>query len=158
MLNSIQFNNRALYFVVLSGAISLVYISLGPGLFNKVSIPFISWQFQFFELLCHQDTARSFTINGEQMAVCSRCLGIYTSFLIGILVMPFFALFRQIKYRYYFRFLITTIILNLVDVIGNFINIWTNTNISRFLLGILFGLSVAMLLSNDFFKKLTKED
>lgn len=158
MLNGIQFNNKALYLITLLGAGFLLFAAIGPGLISKNSIPFISWQFQIFEILCHQDPTRSYLFNGQQMAVCSRCLGIYSSFVIGILLMPIFALFMELKYRYYFRFLITTIILNLADVIGNFIGLWTNTNMSRFLFGILFGLSTALLLSNEFFKKLTKED
>lgn len=153
MLNGIQFNNKALYGVLLLGAGFLILAALGPGLFHKTSIPYVSWQFQIFETLCHQDTYRSFTLNGQQMAVCSRCLGIYTSFGIGVLVMPIFALFKEINYRYYLQLLIATITLNLVDVIGNYFSVWVNTNISRLIFGILFGLSVALLLSNEFFKK-----
>jgi len=154
----LQFQNRRLYLIILSGAIFLFITALGPGLFGNLSIPFVSWQFDVFHMLCHQDPARSFFINGSQMAVCSRCLGIYGFFLIGWLFMPLVTKFSNIKSRYYFRFLLGTIILNLVDVLGNLFQLWTNTNESRLLFGALFGLSSALILSNEFFKTLNKED
>lgn len=155
---AIQFKNRSLYLILLLASLSLFIVALGPGLFGKISIPFISWQFKVFDLLCHQDPARSFIFNGSQMAVCARCIGIYSSFFLGVIIMPFLGLIKKLKFRYNFRFLIGTIILNSVDVLGNLFEIWTNTNISRLFLGSLFGLSTAMLLTNEFFKKLTKED
>ena len=155
---AIQFKNRSLYLILLLASLSLFIVALGPGLFGKVSVPFISWQFNVFNLLCHQDPLRSFVLNGSQMAVCARCLGIYGFFLTGVIIMPFLGIIRGLKFRYNFRFLIGTIILNLIDVLGNLFEIWTNTNISRLFLGSLFGLSAAMLLGNEFFKKLTKED
>jgi uncharacterized membrane protein len=154
----IQFKNRSLYLFLLTVSLALFFIAVGPGLFYNPSIPYISWQFIAFDLLCHQDPARSFIFNGSQMAVCSRCIGIYGAFLLGVMIMPFWGLIEKLKFRYYFRFLIGTIILNLIDVLGNLFEIWTNTNISRLFLGSLFGLSAAMLLGNEFFKKLTKED
>ncbi len=92
------------------------------------------------------------------MSVCARCIGIYGAFFTGVILMPFLVLIKKVKFRYYFRFLIGTIILNFIDVLGNQFDFWTNTNGSRFLLGSLFGLSSAILLSNEFFKKLNTED
>lgn len=155
---AIQFKNRSLYLFLLIVSLVLFLIAVGPGLFNNPSTSYINWQFIAFELLCHQDPARSFIFNGSQMAVCARCIGIYGFFLLGVIIMPFWALIEKLKFRYNFRFLIGTIILNLIDVFGNLFEVWTNTNISRLFLGSLFGLSAAMLLSNEFFKKLTKED
>jgi hypothetical protein len=44
------------------------------------------------------------------------------------------------------------IILNLADVFGNFFAMWSNTLNTRFALGALLGLSVAMLFNNEFFQ------
>ena len=155
---TLQFQNRTLYFLVFSGALFLVGTALGPGLFGHISIPYVSWQFDVFHLLCHQDPSRSFFLNGSQLAVCARCIGIYSFFLIGWTLIPLIAKLMNIKSRYYFRFLIGTIILNLIDVLGNLFQVWTNTNESRLFLGALFGLSSALILSNEFFKKLNTED
>ena len=149
----LEFQNRALYAIVFVGSFFLVIIALGPGLFGNPSLPYVSFQFEAFHFLCHQDPLRSFAINNSQMAVCARCIGIYSAFFTGVILMPFLVLIKKVKFRYYFRFLIGTIILNFIDVLGNQFEFWTNTNESRFLLGSLFGLSSAILLSNEFFKK-----
>lgn len=155
---AIQFKNRSLYLFLLTVSFALFIIAIGPGLFSNPSIPYISWQFIAFDLLCHQDPARSFVYNNAQMAVCARCIGIYAFFFLGVIIMPFLGLIEKLKFRYYFRFLIGTIILNLIDFLGNLFEVWTNTNLSRVILGSLFGLSVAILLTNEFFQKLNKED
>lgn len=92
------------------------------------------------------------------MAVCARCIGIYGAFLAGVILMPFVTLVKEVKFRYYFRLMLGTIILNLIDVLGNQFEFWTNTNESRLILGFLFGMSTAFILSNEFFKKLNTEE
>jgi len=42
----------------------------------------------FYAPTCHQMADRSFHIGGHAMAVCTRCTGIYTGFLLGCLVYP----------------------------------------------------------------------
>ncbi len=157
MTMQLQFQNKGLYALVLLGSSFLFLAALGPGLFNKSFAPFLSWQFDVFHLLCHQDPARSFSINSTQMAVCARCIGIYFFFLFGVIIMPLTALIKKARFRTYFQFFIAAIILNFVDVLGNLFGIWTNTNTSRVILGSLFGLSAAILLTNEFFKKLKTE-
>jgi len=155
---ALQFKNRSLYALLFAISASLFIVALGPGLFGHLSIPYISWQFKAFHLLCHQDPLRSFSINGSQMAVCARCIGIYSFFLLGVIIMPLLGLIKKLKFRFYFRFLIGTIILNFIDVLGNQFEFWTNTNMSRLLLGSIFGLSAAVLLTNEFFKKLNTQE
>ena len=36
-----------------------------------------------FSLVCHQDPARSFHLEGSPLAVCIRCTGIYAGFVLG---------------------------------------------------------------------------
>ncbi len=155
---TLQFQNKELYALVLIGSSFLVFAAFGPGLDNKNFIPFVSWQYEIFHLLCHQDPMRSFTINGSQMAVCARCIGIYSFFFVGIIMMPVLALINKISFRAYFHYFVATIILNIVDVSGNLFGIWTNTNTSRVVLGAFFGFGAAVLLTNEFFKKLNTEE
>jgi NADH-quinone oxidoreductase subunit K len=42
----------------------------------------------FFSYACHQLSARSFHVEGEQFAVCSRCFGVYFGLLAGFVVYP----------------------------------------------------------------------
>lgn len=148
----LQAHNKALYLGVLTGAGFLFLAALGPGLFGAtVPESFGSWQYQIFELLCHQDPARSFRISGVHMAVCSRCISIYGLFFLGMISLPVFARFGSFNQKEEIRWLIAAILLNLVDVVGNYFGIWTNTHITRFLLGGAFGITLALILTNEFF-------
>jgi uncharacterized membrane protein len=155
---ALHFKNRRIYIFLAGTSLFLFFGALGPGLFNPESAEYLSWQFKAFHLLCHQDPERSFIINGSQMAVCARCIGIYGFFLTGVIIMPVLGLIKKLKFIYYFRFLVGTIILNLVDVMGNLFEFWTNTNISRIIFGSLLGFSAAVLLTNEFFNKQNTED
>ncbi|HMR10708.1 MAG TPA: DUF2085 domain-containing protein [Polyangiaceae bacterium] len=53
-----------------------------PGL-SLLGRAFESW----FEYQCHREAARSLTIFGQVMPVCSRCFGIYAGLGLGALVM-----------------------------------------------------------------------
>lgn len=148
----LQAHNKALYSSVLAAAGFLFFAALGPGLLGGKAIESIgSWQYQIFELLCHQDPERSFNISAVQMAVCSRCISIYGFFFFGMMGMPVFARFKPSLQEEEIKWLIAAILLNLADVIGNYFGIWSNTHISRFLLGGAFGLTLALILTNEFF-------
>jgi uncharacterized membrane protein len=41
--------------------------------------------YEFFSAICHQQSARSWHIHGEPLAVCIRCASIYIGFLAGLL-------------------------------------------------------------------------
>jgi hypothetical protein len=51
-----------------------------------------------------------------------------------------------------------TIGVNAIDIAGNAMGLWVNTLESRFILGSLFGLSIAMLITNEFFKTTTNSE
>lgn len=157
MILKVQVYNQYLYMLVaiLSGFI--FFAALGPGLYGESIIPRVSWQHIMFNFLCHQDTARSFFINGTPMAVCSRCIGIYGAFVISWLLMPLIVYIVGNRSRLLLRLFSISIILNLIDVIGNLIGFWTNTSGSRFIIGVFFGASSALLLMNEFFKRLNSE-
>tara|TARA_R110000868_G_scaffold411500_1_gene704770 strand:- start:2805 stop:3290 length:486 start_codon:yes stop_codon:yes gene_type:complete len=143
-----------LYIPLLITSVSLLIIGLGPGLFNQTTLTGYSWQHKVFNLLCHQDPYRSFAINGEPMAICARCLGIYGSFAFVVLLMQLIGRFLTVINRLVVKLIMITIVLNLVDVFFNGIGIWTNTLHSRFLLGAFFGGSLALILTNEFFKQI----
>lgn len=154
----VQAQQMKLYIPLLITSILLLIIGLGPGLFNQSALGGYSWQHQMFDLLCHQDPSRSYSIQGESMAVCSRCLGIYGSFALMVLLMPLISHFFTVINHLLLKLILATIVLNLVDVLFNALGIWTNTLHSRFLLGALFGGSLALFLTNEFFKKIGKTE
>lgn len=151
-------HQMGLYVPLLIVSLVLLGIGLGPGLFHESSFLGYSWQHKVFDLLCHQDPLRSYTLNGETMALCTRCTGIYGSFAIIVLLMPVIARFFTVINEVMVKLILVTIVLNLADVLLNSIGIWTNTLHSRFLLGVIFGGSLALLLTNEFFKKLSKTE
>ena len=137
-----------MFFSLAAATAFLFLVALGPGLYGGKSF----WMYDFYSHLCHQDPHRSFTLNGIQMAVCARCLGIYSFLFLGWISMPVFTLLKFNKRKWLIGFLIVAIGLNLADILGNNFDFWTNTHYSRFVLGSLFGLSIATLLTTDFFK------
>ncbi len=157
MNTALQFNNRTLFFLVASLALFLVLAALGPGIWGPPTMPVMSWQHQMFEWVCHQDPSRSYSIHGSVMAVCSRCIGIYASFLIIWILLPLIAYANQLKNRTLLWLFGTAIVLNLTDVLGNLFEFWSNTNGSRFILGIFFGATTALLLINEFFNQQPEE-
>ncbi|MEX0721190.1 MAG: DUF2085 domain-containing protein [Balneolaceae bacterium] len=153
----LQVQNVGLYAVVIISSTFLLFTALGPGIIeNSLAHP-LSWQYLIFDALCHQDTLRSYHINMNQMAVCSRCFGIYSSFFAGWLLLPALAFIRYPTEKLKKTFLIAAILLNSTDVIANFFNVWTNTLNSRFLLGALLGLAIAFFLAESFFKQIKSE-
>lgn len=142
-----------LYFLLLALTMAIMILALGPGLYGAQA----GWQYLFFDQLCHQDPLRSFSLNGAQMAVCSRCLGIYVFFAFGVLIIPAVDYFSKQSTKVMVRLFLTVVFLNVIDVLGNISGIWSNTLNSRFLLGALAGLSAALILTNTFFSKTKSE-
>src|SRR5699024_9330561 len=116
--------NKSLYALTLSLSVLLVLIALGGGLWGQQSPWFLQWQHKLFHGLCHQIPERSFWINGQPMAVCSRCFGIYAGFLAGLISAFFIG--ASIKKGLPKKILLIVLILNIVDVIGNALNFWQN--------------------------------
>jgi len=149
-MGKLLFHNRLLYVVILGSSATLVIIALGPGLFGTEVI-FNAWQYQVFDMICHQDPTRSFQLSGVQMAVCSRCLGIYGSFMAGWILLPILKATLAENFQKEKNWLIAAIILNLADVTGNYLGFWTNTLFSRLVLGGMLGITIAFLLTDEFF-------
>lgn len=154
MLNADSYTNnmkeKPLYFMVLVLSAFLFVIALGGGLFGQQAPWFMQWQHRLFVHLCHQMPDRSFWLNGQPMAVCSRCLGIYSGLFTGLVIGP--VLGRWIQKSYLKKFLLVTVILNIVDVTGNIAGFWTNTLLSRFVIGFSLAVIAGLILAQAFIK------
>ncbi len=136
-----------LYLGVLSGLILLVLISLGSGFWG--GSPGNHWTEQMFQGVCHQIGDRSFTVNGQAMAVNSRCFGIFSGMLAGWMMIP--AIKKQMAGKKWpVWFLLFAGFLQIIDYSGNLFALWENSNESRAALGTLFGLSCSIIVADMF--------
>lgn len=95
-----------------------------------------------FSYVCHQIPARSFFIDQHPFAVCSRCTGIYSGFLIGVMAYPLVRSLRRTETPAR-KWLFVAAVPLAVDFSLEFLGIWNNTHFSRFITGALLG-SVAV--------------
>lgn len=155
-----QIREINLYVVVLILSIAVVIMALGGGLFAQQAPWRIQWQHQAFFSLCHQIPARSFWLNGQPMAVCSRCLGIYSGFTLGWFLLPVWSLSTFTNSLPMKKIAVAIILINFFDIVGNIVGFLENTLVSRLALGCLMGITAALIFSGDFFtiKKQSKQD
>lgn len=92
--------------------------------------------YKAFSFLCHQLPERSFHLEGNKFAVCSRCTGLYVGFALTALAYP---LIRSIRTTHTpaLIWLILSALPLLVDFSLGYFNIWANTHASRFITGAL---------------------
>ncbi|HTH51481.1 MAG TPA: DUF2085 domain-containing protein [Pyrinomonadaceae bacterium] len=94
--------------------------------------------YTFFSYLCHQMDGRSFHIEGEKFAVCSRCFGIYAGIVAGFVGYPFWRGIEKVEPLPKF-WLIAACVPAAVDWSLTIFGIWENTFISRTITGGLLG-------------------
>lgn len=92
----------------------------------------------FFSYICHQIPERSLHIAGHQMAVCSRCFGVYLGLLTGIAVYPMWRSIDNIDPLPRI-WLFLAMVPIAVDWSLTVFGIWENTHLSRFFTGFLLG-------------------
>jgi uncharacterized membrane protein len=146
-----QIRQPILYGSVLLLAIVVVLVATGGGLFNQSTPWPVQWQHQTFHSLCHQIADRSFWINGQPMAVCSRCMGIYSGFALGWGLLPILSFADITRLAYVKKIAVVMLLFNFIDAAGNLFGLWHNTLISRTVLGGMLGSSAALIFVGDFF-------
>lgn len=83
---------------------------------------------------CHQKPERSFYVNGYQMPVCSRCIGVYIGYLLGILLYTKFG-FSKLK-----EFGFVGLVVMFMDWWLQQMKVWESTNVRRLFTGIYGGI------------------
>jgi uncharacterized membrane protein len=140
-------NYKWLYFGVLSALFLMMLTSLGSGFWGGTAGN--HWTEQLYRGVCHQISDRSFTINGQPMAVNSRCFGIFSGMFAGWAFIP--ALKNKIAGKKWpIWFLLFAGFIQIIDYSGNLFDLWENTNVSRAALGMLFGLSCSIIVADLF--------
>ncbi len=99
--------------------------------------------YRFFSYICHQISSRSFHYHEYQFAVCARCFGFYSGFVLGFIVYPFF---RQLNNTESFpRFWLFAAMIPMgLDFSLTFFGIWENTHLSRLITGLILGVACAV--------------
>ena len=132
--------NRILlvYLATLVGILAwLGAIALAPYLKSR-GIPLERFLYFCFSPVCHQIPGRSFSLFGYPMAVCARCLGIYSGFLAGLGLYPLLRGLARARLPRMKTFLALSLPI-VVDTAGNLFGLWASTNVLRLATGILWG-------------------
>ena len=98
--------------------------------------------YHFFSFICHQISERSFRVEGEQFAVCSRCFGVYFGLLFGFAIYPLWRNILEIEPLPRFWLFLSLIPIS-VDWSLTIFGIWENTHLSRFVTGLILGVACA---------------
>lgn len=125
----------SLYFLTLSGSfLILIAILIAPFLKSK-SCQLGNFIYLSFSPLCHQIPSRSFFLSHQPLAVCSRCLGIYGGFFLGVLFYPLILRFLTSPVPKISIFLLFLFPIG-IDTLGNFFHLWSTPNLFRMLTGL----------------------
>lgn len=94
--------------------------------------------FVFFSSLCHQMPERSFHLSGQQLAVCSRCFGVYFGLFAGLLAYPLWRELDDIE-PLPRKWLLLSVLPMSIDWSLTIFDIWENNHASRFITGMILG-------------------
>ncbi len=119
-------------------AIWLFLIFLAPALAARGSAGAARLFYALFAPICHQIPGRCLTFHGHPLAVCGRCLGIYTGFAAGLILYPFIRGFSKIELPSIRVFLPMTLPMAL-DGAAGLLGIWASPIAFRFATGAVWG-------------------
>ncbi|MCR4396200.1 MAG: DUF2085 domain-containing protein [Candidatus Saccharicenans sp.] len=117
----------------------LAGIFLAP-LLHEIRPAWSSFIYHLFSAVCHQRPERSFFIMGQPLAVCSRCLGFYTGFFLGLLFYPWLPV--RLLCRLETRPIIILVAAGPLvgDALGNLLGLWWTPLGLRLATGLLWAL------------------
>lgn len=140
-----RFRTQAIRVWLATVAVVLIWVALIVGApvllsngFSNISSPL----YTFFSYICHQMPDRSLHLAGHEMAVCSRCFGVYFGLMAGILIYPLWRPIDQIEPIPRFWLFLSLIPIT-IDWSLTMFGIWENTHVSRLLTGLILGLACA---------------
>jgi uncharacterized membrane protein len=99
--------------------------------------------YEIFGKFCHQLPERSLHLEGQQLAVCSRCTGLYFGFALSVLLYPLARSLKRVDTPRLLWLLVATVPI-IVDWSLGITGLWANTHLSRFLTGALFSTVAAV--------------
>ncbi|HVG33513.1 MAG TPA: DUF2085 domain-containing protein [Pyrinomonadaceae bacterium] len=99
--------------------------------------------YEAFSYLCHQLPERSLHLEGQKLAVCSRCTGLYFGFALSVLLYPLARSLKRVDTPR-LRWLLLAAVPVILDWGLTVLGLWENTHLSRFLTGALFSVVAAV--------------
>lgn len=133
-----------IYSIFLSAIVIWCSLILAAPLLAKFEHRFSSGLiYFFFSKICHQIPERSFFILGKQLAVCSRCTGLYFGFLLGAILYPFIFKLNRISIPSR-KYLFLACIPIAIDIFIRTFHIAENTFTSRLITGLILGATTVL--------------
>jgi len=124
------------------GAVALITAAIASPYFLTHGFPVPAFVLnRAFSVVCHQQPERSFFLFGAPIAVCVRCLGIYLGAAIGLL--------GRASRRIVLRIFIAAAAINALDAAAELAGLHGNWTAARFTLGLVLGMSAALLISSS---------
>ena len=139
--DQLHMSNKWLYSGLWGALLLILLFSMGGGILGAEST-LGHWTGDMFRNLCHQDPNRSFFINNLQMAVNSRCFGVFAGLFSGWALIPLYLKVKS-KKNPFLWYLLLALIIQIIDYTGNLFGLWANNNESRFILGYLLGFTAS---------------
>ncbi|MGD9345052.1 MAG: DUF2085 domain-containing protein [Candidatus Aminicenantes bacterium] len=130
--------DHIIYFLTLLGIIMWIAAAFAAPYLKHQSSVYGSLIYAIYSPTCHQIPSRCLTFYGNPLAVCVRCLGIYTGFFLGTILFPVLrgysagALPRA-------RVLILVSIPIVIDAAGNLVSLWASPHWLRMATGLIWG-------------------
>lgn len=140
-----RFRTQAVRVWIITAAIVLIWLGtiIAAPILSSSNLSIISSPiYTFFSYICHQLSDRSLHIAGHQMAVCSRCFGVYFGLAAGVLAYPLWRSIDEIEPIPRFWLFLSLIPIS-VDWSLTILGIWENTHLSRFVTGMILGATCA---------------
>jgi uncharacterized membrane protein len=138
-----RLRSQALRVWAIATAVVLVWVGLIVAAPLLINSHFSTLTYQFFSYICHQIPERSLHVAGHQMAVCSRCFGVYFGLLAGIATYPLWRPVDETEPIARFWLFLSLVPIT-VDWSLTVFGIWENTHLSRFLTGMILGVACAI--------------
>lgn len=154
---ALPISNKTLLWLLLAAAVVVAVLALA------FSTPLLGDQGRTivmgaYRKICHQMPSRSFYVEGTQVALCHRCVGIYAAIPVAIAA---FAVLRRWDHVFSARPLLTvgaSLVPMGIDWALNATGIWTNTPFSRLATGALFGVAAGYFLARGIVKLAQQPD
>ena len=89
------------------------------------------------DVFCHQIAERSFSLNGNQLPFCARCMGIWLGLAVGLVITIVLKFPLDMKFL---ALLVLGLIPLAIDGTGQFVGLWESTNTLRMITGLITGI------------------
>lgn len=141
---SIEFATKVYLIILGFVALWCLLILLAPFLLSlggfAADISF--FMYSLFSPVCHQEEARSFSIFGHMMGVCSRCSILYLGFLVGTVIYPFIKKVTNVKLPSVWYLVIASGLM-VGDVALDLMDVYKNNFVTRSITGATLGFVLA---------------